>query len=99
LKAIARLDFGLTDREFWRLTFAEWRALFNRTLEREKRKDIRFGVLAALYRNAHKEKGARDVSAEEVFGHKKPSTEQTSDQQLAFCRMFAALHNARIAKK
>lgn len=49
-------DLGLTDAQFWALTPRQLNLLIERFLDSEERMSQRFGLLAALYANAHRDR-------------------------------------------
>lgn len=49
-------DLGLTDAQFWALTPRQYDLLANRFLDAEERASQRFGLLATLYANAHRDR-------------------------------------------
>jgi hypothetical protein len=45
------VEWGFSDSRFWRLTPREFRALSDRLVDRERRSDARFGVVASVAAN------------------------------------------------
>ncbi|MGH7487252.1 MAG: hypothetical protein ACREMY_16885 [bacterium] len=52
-------DLGLDDTRFWSLTPREFDALWQRFLDREEREQQRFGLLAMMYTNVHRDRDKR----------------------------------------
>jgi hypothetical protein len=51
MRDVGVIEFGLSLREFWELTWADYDALFQKLAERERRMDRRFAMIAAYVAN------------------------------------------------
>jgi hypothetical protein len=65
------------------MTMEELQARIDRWKEVEKRWDIRFDLMPALYINAHSKEGSRARVPGESFGHYRPAEEMSDDEMLA----------------
>ena len=63
--------------------------------ERERRNDLRFGVLLSWYVNPKLDKNGRKMQPGEFFGHILPTPEQSDESMLAFMREFSRQYNRR----
>ena len=64
---IAAIDLGIPWGDIGRLTPALILQMFERRQRIERRQDLRFGLLASLYLNAHRKKGRSPVSPDHFF--------------------------------
>lgn len=85
--ALARVDLGVNDSEFWRLSFRRYRALMERALDLRKRADLRAGVVAA---SLHNLLSRRSVNPEDFFPSlaPEPRKPQTWREQLAIAEVL-----------
>lgn len=84
--------FRLSPREAWNLGLDEFRALVEAHKEAERQEDYRAGVVAALFANANREKGAAPFGPEDFFpslagqasaGAKEMDEDETRDYMMA----------------
>ena len=54
--SVAVFDLGLTDKQFWKLTPAQFYALWERCLQSKQEADYRAGVVASMLYNIHRGK-------------------------------------------
>jgi hypothetical protein len=55
LEALGRVELGLSESDFWQLTLRQFAAMMARVWERERRADLRIGILASLIANANRD--------------------------------------------
>lgn len=55
LWSIGIYDFGLTEDEFWDLTFAQFRALSKRHDLAQQQRDLGFGIVASVIANVNRD--------------------------------------------
>lgn len=65
---MARVEFGISEDEFWELTLREFVTLADRYRERERRADYRAGIIASLIFNAHRTESADPMEPGDFFG-------------------------------
>lgn len=78
---VARFDLRIPDERFWALTPREYRALVERFEERERRSDMRFGVLCGLVATAaglKKEDGGTSFPPSHFFASLKVAPKPTA---------------------
>lgn len=95
---MGRIDLGLTDAEFWQLTFHLFFTLYERYSEGERRADIRAGVICAVLGNIHRNKKSRKTfEPGDFFPHLKAEKKEMGwQEQLAYIKK---LHSMLAGKK
>lgn len=91
----ARMDLGLNETEFWRLTPRKYVALLTRFQEQERRSDLRAGILASLFANANRDskKHPQPFAPWDFFPSIPKPTEhvQTMEEQMKIMAMWGAV--------
>lgn len=82
LWALARYDFGLTDAEFWRLSWARFLALLDRLVDARRRADYRAGLITAAIHNLVPRKSGRLAKPEDFFDLPVPRARFRSPEEM-----------------
>lgn len=95
--AIARIEFGLGAGEFGRMTPRQFRALYDRWEQREKREHLRAGIIASTVANfagRSMKDGDTMSPLDFVPGYKREPEEMTPEQ---LAQAFMAMPAVQIA--
>lgn len=89
--AMARVDLGLDESSFWRLTPRQFDALIRRKnqeydllRQREERADYRVALLCSVIVNINRPKNKKRAKPEDFLGRTKEKKRTTWQEQLAF---------------
>jgi hypothetical protein len=106
---MARIDFRLTEREFWTLTPRQFEALAQRKnkeyeliAKQEERADHRAALICSVIANVNRPKNKKRVKPEDFLGKKhkgQPQKRKTWQEQLAFVEQLNAAFGGRDLRK
>jgi hypothetical protein len=82
LWAIGRYDLGLSEEDFWELTFCKFHALCKRKQIDDKLLDFRSGVIACTIANVHRKAGSKAYTPEDFMPSLKTAKKPKSAEQL-----------------
>lgn len=91
LWSVARIDLGLDEESFWRLTPALFAALWERHDRLLEQEDWRMGMIAAATLNAQRRKRGRAFKPADFMPRRPkrlPTPKQVHDKMLAFAALF-----------
>jgi len=92
LWAAARYDLGLSPDEFWALTPAQFRALYDRHILALEEADVRAALICTVMANIHRGKNRKPFRVEDFVpdrrGKRKAPRQQTWEEQLALVKQW-----------
>lgn len=98
---MGRVDLGLSDFEFWNLTFHLFFVLYERFTEQQKREDYRAGMICAVLGNIHRNKRSRKTFEPGNFfpSVAKVQKDMTWQEQLAYIKKLNAALSGKVLTK
>lgn len=89
---------GLSDADFWELSFKEFAALQDRHNLAERREYERTAMIMCSIYNVNRAKGAKVIKVEDIIGNSKPKR-QSVEQQIALAKQLTLMFGGKINGK